>query len=47
MKLYIKEDKVENGIGNTIVEDANKSINEDKGINKDKAINDSIDIKEP
>lgn len=41
MKLYIKEDKVENGIGNTIVEDANKSINEDK------AINDSIDIKEP
>lgn len=41
MKLYIKEDKVENGIGNTIVEDANKSIN------KDKAINDSIDIKEP
>ena len=53
MKLYIKEDKVENGIGNTIVEDANKSINEDKGINedkdinKDKAINDSIYIKEP
>lgn len=47
MKLYIKEDKVENGIGNTIVEDANKSINEDKDINKDKAINDSIDIKEP
>lgn len=47
MKLYIKEDKVENGIGNTIVEDANKSINEDKGINEDKAINDSIDIKEP
>ncbi len=41
MKLYIKEDKVENGIGNTIVEDANKSINEDKGIN------DSIYIKEP
>lgn len=41
MKLYIKEDKVENGIGNTIVEDANKSIN------KDKAINDSIYIKEP
>ena len=47
MKLYIKEDKVENGIGNTIVEDANKSINEDKDINKDKAINDSIDINEP
>lgn len=59
MKLYIKEDKVENGIGNTIVEDANKSINEDKrinedkginedkDINKDKAINDSIYIKEP
>lgn len=47
MKLYIKEDKVENRIGNTIVEDANKSINEDKDINKDKAINDSIDIKEP
>ena len=47
MKLYIKEYKVENGIGNTIVEDANKSINEDKDINKDKAINDSIDIKEP
>ena len=47
MKLYIKEDKVENGIGITIVEDANKSINEDKDINKDKAINDSIDIKEP
>lgn len=47
MKLYIKEDKVGNGIGNTIVEDANKSINEDKDINKDKAINDSIDIKEP
>lgn len=47
MKLYIKEDKVENRIGNTIVEDANKSINEDKDINKDKAINDSIYIKEP
>ena len=47
MKLYIKEDKVENGIGNTIVEDANESIYEDKDINKDKAINDSIDIKEP
>lgn len=47
MKLYIKEDKVENGIGNTIVEDANKSINEDKDINEDKAINDSIYIKEP
>lgn len=46
MKLYIKEDKVENGIGNTIVEDANKSINEDKDINKDKAINEPQNINE-